>query len=241
MRPPRFGRRSICSTCRGRQSRGHSPLDLPSERLTTAAGGEVDEDRDDEQHDTEGDQRCRGSCPSSPRTRSRSPTASNSPGEKSFSVICGFEPMTSATAIVSPIARPRPSVTAPTMPPLLCANTDAADHLPPGGAEGERGFLLAAGRRVEHLAGERGDDRHDHDRQDHPGGEERPAVHRLREQPADDRDRRQDVAHVRVEVRDRRREHEDAPQAEDDRRHDRQQVHHVDDRRLEPRRARPRS
>src|SRR5262249_38669214 len=33
------------------------------------------------------------------------------------------EPITSAAAIVSPMARPRPSSTAPTMPPLLCGQT----------------------------------------------------------------------------------------------------------------------
>ena len=86
-----------------------------------------------------------------------------------------------------------------------------SDHLPTGRTEREGGFLLTARRRVEHLTRERGDDRHDHDRQDDAGGEERPAVDRPGEQPADDGDRRQPVADVRVEVRDGRGEHEHAP------------------------------
>ena len=38
-------------------------------------------------------------------------------------MIVADEPITSAAAIVSPIARPRPSSTAPTMPPWLCGQT----------------------------------------------------------------------------------------------------------------------
>ena len=38
-------------------------------------------------------------------------------------MISGEEPITSATAIVSPIARPSPSSTAPTTPPWLCGQT----------------------------------------------------------------------------------------------------------------------
>ena len=49
--------------------------------------------------------------------------------------------MTSATAIVSPMARPRPSITAPTMPPRLVREHRAADHLPAGGAQAERRLL----------------------------------------------------------------------------------------------------
>ena len=47
-----------------------------------------------------------------------------SPEEKMFGVIVPVaEPMTSAAAIVSPMARPRPSITAPTMPPTECGST----------------------------------------------------------------------------------------------------------------------
>ena len=46
-----------------------------------------------------------------------------SPEENRLAVIAGDEPITRATAIVSPIARPRPSMTAPTMPPIECGST----------------------------------------------------------------------------------------------------------------------
>ena len=42
-----------------------------------------------------------------------------SPGENNLAVMSGEEPITRAAAIVSPIARPRPSMTAPTMPPAV--------------------------------------------------------------------------------------------------------------------------
>src|SRR5919202_1912651 len=45
------------------------------------------------------------------------------PEANRFEVIWVAAPTVSATAIVSPIARPRPSMTAPTMPPKLCGNT----------------------------------------------------------------------------------------------------------------------
>ena len=38
-------------------------------------------------------------------------------------VIWAVDPMTRATAIVSPMARPRPSMTAPVMPPRLQGST----------------------------------------------------------------------------------------------------------------------
>ena len=40
-----------------------------------------------------------------------------------LAVICAAEPMTRATAMVSPMARPRPSITAPTRPPLEWGST----------------------------------------------------------------------------------------------------------------------
>ncbi len=40
-----------------------------------------------------------------------------SPWENRLATICGLAPMTRAMAIVSPNARPRPSITAPTVPP----------------------------------------------------------------------------------------------------------------------------
>src|SRR5215813_12495482 len=47
-----------------------------------------------------------------------------SPGANRWDVIVADEPITSAAAIVSPIARPRPSSTAPTTPPWLCGQTE---------------------------------------------------------------------------------------------------------------------
>ena len=41
-----------------------------------------------------------------------------SPWANRFDTICGLAPMTSATAMVSPIARPSPNMTAPTIPPV---------------------------------------------------------------------------------------------------------------------------
>ena len=45
------------------------------------------------------------------------------PGANRCDVIWAEDPITSAAAIVSPIARPSPSMTAPTTPPLLCGQT----------------------------------------------------------------------------------------------------------------------
>ena len=51
--------------------------------------------------------------------------ASASPDEKSLAVICGLEPITNATAMVSPSARPRPISTPATSPLRLCGITAA--------------------------------------------------------------------------------------------------------------------
>src|SRR5262249_47674098 len=61
-------------------------------------------------------ERCRG--PDSPNWLAMT-AAMASPGAKRFAVICALAPMTRASAMVSPMARPRPSMTAPTMPPRL--------------------------------------------------------------------------------------------------------------------------
>ena len=50
--------------------------------------------------------------------------ASVSPGPKRCALIVCDEPMSNATAMVSPIARPRPIITAETTPPRLCGNTE---------------------------------------------------------------------------------------------------------------------
>ena len=58
------------------------------------------------------------------RTGWRSTAAMASPGSNRLARdLAGSEPMTRATAIVSPMARPRPSMTAPTSPPRLWGKT----------------------------------------------------------------------------------------------------------------------
>src|SRR5699024_12069280 len=49
------------------------------------------------------------------------------------------------------------------------------DHLPTGRAHGQGGLLVALGHLVEDVAGDRGDDGQDHDRQDDTGGQDGPA------------------------------------------------------------------
>ena len=49
--------------------------------------------------------------------------------------------MTIVTAIVSPSARPRPSIAAPAMPAPRVRQHGHPDHLPARRAEGERGLL----------------------------------------------------------------------------------------------------
>src|SRR5690242_12811863 len=53
-----------------------------------------------------------------------------------------------------------------------------ANHLPAGGAEGEGGFPLLLRNGSHDLAGNGGDDRHDHDGEDNAGGEHADAVGR---------------------------------------------------------------
>src|SRR5262249_31525942 len=64
-----------------------------------------------------------GTAPAAARTWLARPGGWERPGANGCDVTVAAEPITSAAAIVSPIARPRPSSTAPTMPPLLCGQT----------------------------------------------------------------------------------------------------------------------
>ena len=59
------------------------------------------------------------------------------------------------------------------MPPRPNGQHHRADHLGPGRAQSERPLLLARRRQAEHLAGDRGDDGHDHEPDDQAGDEER--------------------------------------------------------------------
>ena len=50
--------------------------------------------------------------------------ASVSPGPKMFALMCCELPISNATAMVSPMARPSPMITAETSPPRLCGMID---------------------------------------------------------------------------------------------------------------------
>jgi hypothetical protein len=103
---------------------------------------------------------------------------------------------------------------APVMPAREYGSTRDPDHLPARGAERQRGLLVLDRHGGHHLAGDGGDDRQDHDRQDQPGDE----VVRAGDVAADERQERERVAEPllgRLELRD---QHEHAPQAVDDRR-----------------------
>ena len=78
-----------------------------------------------------------------------------SPGWKRCDVICGSTPITSATAIVSPIARPRPSITAPTSPLRTRGNTATRSISQRVAPIAERGVLVVLRDGREHLAAER--------------------------------------------------------------------------------------
>ena len=77
----------------------------------------------------------------------------------SWKVTAPLAESTIATAIVSPSARPRPSMAAETMPERPNGQHRHADHLPAGGAEGERRLLVEHRGLQEDLAADRGHDR----------------------------------------------------------------------------------
>ena len=95
------------------------------------------------------------------------------PGVKIFQTISKLLDSTSATAIVSPSARPKPSTVALATPERAERQHRHADHLPAGGAERQRRLALGLRHLQEDLAGDRGDDRQDHDRQHQRRGEDR--------------------------------------------------------------------
>ncbi len=63
----------------------------------------------------------------------------------------GELPMTSATATVSPSARPVARVKAPSRPVRALGDHDLAQHLPPRGPEGHRPFDLLVGHHGQHV------------------------------------------------------------------------------------------
>ena len=79
---------------------------------------------------------------------------------------------TIATAIVSPSARPRPSIAAEMMPERPNGSTAMRIISQRVAPERERGLLVQPRRLQEHLAADRGDDRQDHDREHDGDGED---------------------------------------------------------------------
>ena len=141
-------------------------------------------------------------------------------------------PMTSATAIVSPIARPSPSITAPTRPLRTRGNTATRSISHRVAPIASAAFLSSCGDGEQRLAAERRDDRRDHDREDQARGHEARAARVPAEEPAEHRDladRVGDVLGTRAWTG--LGEHEQRPEAVHDRRDRGEQV---DDVRHEP-------
>src|SRR4249920_2217974 len=111
----------------------------------------------------------------------------------------GAEPIRSATAIVSPIARPRPRTTAPTMPASA--------------------YGISAWRIVSQRVAPRATAA-----SFCPAGTSDSAARGA----AEKRDPADDVVHRTPDVlREERHEHDEAPEAVDDARHRREELHHV--------------
>ena len=85
----------------------------------------------------------------------------------------------------------------------------------------ERGLLVVGGDGGHHLAGDRADDRQDHDREDQPGDED---VGDRDDAPADERDEREAVGDPLLGGHELGGEEEDAPQPVHDRGHGREQL-----------------
>ena len=163
----------VAGSERGRRGRViRPPACRRSTRPTMPRADHVDDDRDDEQHDAQADQRGPVGAGRPRRTGWRSPRPWRRRAGRGGAVIWGCEPMTSATAMVSPMARPRPSITAPTMPPGSHGST-APRIISHRVAPMPRPLpCCGAGHGGDDLAAERGDDRRDHDGQDDAGGHE---------------------------------------------------------------------
>ena len=137
---------------------------------------------DEEQHEAELDQRRLVQARRRPRrTRWRAPRRCCWPGSNSDSELSWFAlPMTKVTAIVSPSARPRPSMMPPITPTLVYGSTTfhTTSQVVEPSAVGR--FLEHRRRDLEHVAHHRGDERDDHDRQDDAGGQHADADRRAR-------------------------------------------------------------
>ena len=132
---------------------------------------------------------------------------------------CGLLPITMVTAIVSPSARPKPSMMAPVIP-VRAKNSDGADGLPARGSKRVRRLALRNRHRLQHLARNSRRERHNHHRQDERRGEHADTERRTAEERQCLQGR---SACANCNWRTSGHEHEDAPQAVDDRRNGGQQ------------------
>ena len=98
--------------------------------------------------------------------------ASVAPLENSEWGMSGFDPITIATAIVSPSARPAPNAIAPRMPVRALGNTTLDEHLAPRGAERESTLDQLTRNDGDHVSRDRDDGRQDHDRENESSKQE---------------------------------------------------------------------
>ena len=89
---------------------------LPAHRPDEHPRDDVDDQRDDEQHQADLDERVQVEVVGASANSLARTAAIVYCGAKSDSEICGLLPITIVTAMVSPSARPKPSMIAPTMP-----------------------------------------------------------------------------------------------------------------------------
>ena len=122
------------------------PGDAPDEQ----ARDDVERHRDHEQHEAEPDQRRRLEPGARLVERGRDlARRSSATSRRCVFGISGRLPITIVTAIVSPSARPRPRMIAPTMPGSGVRQDRLRDHLPAGRPEREHRLALrCSGRRV---------------------------------------------------------------------------------------------
>ena len=95
-----------------------------------------------------------------------------------------------------------------------------AEHLPPGGTEGDGPFDLLVRHHGQHVAGDGHHRRQDHDEQDHPGQQQADAVVGAVEQAGPAEHRREEGLDG---VAEDGRQHDQAPESVDDARHGGQQ------------------
>ncbi len=126
-------------------------------------------------------------------------------------------PMTKVTAMVSPSARPRPSMTAADDADARVGDDHPAHHLPARAADAVSRLFQHRRDGVEHLAGDRGDEGKHHDGEDEPGGQHADAIRRPGEELIEHRNFAKGVDQHRLHIGLKEGgEHEQAPDAVDD-------------------------